>query len=174
MEEKLSCILTLHQKLKINSKMIKNLNIKRRWYISRKIQMNIFIPLGFQKCPWTGTRRNKHKRLLKLGIWNLDLIKSKRYYKLGEEIIAGGKMTYLMKENHFGFLSHNMGCPSGSDGKKSACNRSGRSPGEGNGNSILLGVPAIGILAIPVFPAQFRGQKSLAGLGPHNICKFQL
>ena len=78
----------------------------------------MFIPLGFQKCPWTGKRRNKHKRLLRLGIWNLDLIKSKRYYKLGEEIIAGGKMTYLMRENHFGFLSHNMGCPGGSDGKK--------------------------------------------------------
>jgi len=38
-----------------------------------------------------------------------------------------------MKENHFGFLSHNMGCPVGSVGKEFACNGSGRFPGEGNG-----------------------------------------
>ena len=50
--------------------------------------------------------------------------------------------------------------PGGSDGKESACNegdpgsipRSGRSPGEGNGNPLLF------------LPGESHGQRSLAGL----------
>ena len=52
------------------------------------------------------------------------------------------------------------GFPSGSDGKESTGNEggpgsipgSGRSPGEGNGNPVLLG--------------EFQGQRSLAGYSP--------
>ena len=57
-----------------------------------------------------------------------------------------------------------MGFPGSSDGKESACSAgdlglipgSGKSPGEGNGNSIQCSF----------LPGEFHGQKSLAGYSP--------
>ena len=85
------------------------------------------------------------------------------FYKITNQYVS------KVSQKNKGRLSNYQGFPGGSEVKASACNvgdlgsipRSGRSPGERNGN------PFLSETATPIFlPVESHGQRSLAGYSP--------
>ena len=127
--------------------------------------------------PWDTMLFHKCLRSHKIGTWRNghSVFIGKKFSIIQEYVVYTSSVTTAWRLIHFSFLlpvlsrcfsSHRvpkiMGFPSGSDGKESVCNAedpglipgSGRSPGEGNGNT-------------PVFlPGKFHGLRSLAGYSP--------
>ena len=110
--------------------------------------------------PWDTMLFHKCLRSHKIGTWRNghSVFIGKKFSIIQEYVVYTSSVTTAWRLIHFSFLlpvlsrcfsSHHvpkiMGFPSGSDGKESVCNAedpglipgSGRSPGEGNGFSIL-------------------------------------
>ena len=127
--------------------------------------------------PWDTMLFHKCLRNHKIGTWRNgpSVFIGEKFSVIQEHIVYTSSATTAWKLTHFSFLlpvlsrcfsNHHtpktMGFPGGSAGRESVCNAedlglipgSGRSPGEGNGNT-------------PVYlPRKFHGQRSLAGYSP--------